>query len=101
MSERQRLPNKRKSRTITFDHDGLSYTACFSFSKTTGEPLEVFLDCGKTGSAANILAKEIAVIASISLQYGVPLEVLMAAMPRLDDESAAGPFGKALGLALE
>ncbi|HEY1806037.1 MAG TPA: hypothetical protein VGG45_16305 [Terracidiphilus sp.] len=96
MTDRERLPDRRRGALVSFDHDGLAYVAQYGFSPT-GSLLEIFLDVGKTGTTANIVAKEAAVVTSLALQYGVPIEVLRAALPGLRDGSPAGPLGLALG----
>jgi hypothetical protein len=53
---------------------------------------------GKCGSDADTAARDGAVVASIALQYGVPLEVIRHALMRNRDGSACGPLGAALDL---
>lgn len=92
---RRALPNRRRGEAVEFEHDGLRYRANFSrFSD--GSIAEMFLDAGKTGTSANIIAKESAVILSIARQFGAPMNTLYAALPKLADGSPAGPVGAAL-----
>jgi hypothetical protein len=94
---RQRLSDRRETDTFRFDHEGQRYFGSVSRFEG-GRPAEVFLDAGKTGSSIQAIARDGAVFASLALQYGCPLEVLKKAITRLDDGSAAGPFGKLLDL---
>ena len=92
---RTRLPNRRNADVIDFVYGGVPYTACFSYG-ADGKPAEMFLNAGKEGTAADIIGRECAVTLSIALQYGVPLSVLMEALPKLATGEPAGPVGMAL-----
>jgi hypothetical protein len=95
MSERCRLENRRANETFAVEVGGLHYTAtvgCFA----DGRPAEVFLSSNKIGSAAATAACDAAVIASIALQYGVPVDVLRHALMRDAAGRAIGPLGVVL-----
>jgi hypothetical protein len=94
---RQILPNRRQTQTFRFDHEGQRYFGSVSRFKD-GRPAEVFLDAGKPGAAIQAIARDGAVFVSLALQHGCPLETLRKAITRLDDGSAAGPFGKLLDI---
>lgn len=98
--ERRELPPRRNSSAITFDHEGVEYKIFFSQYEPDGRLAEMFVEVTKTGTSANIFAKECAVILSLALQFGTPQETLYAALPKLQDGSPAGPIGKALRYAL-
>jgi hypothetical protein len=51
---------------------------------------------GKAGSDSDANARDAAIIASISLQYGVPLEVIRHALLRDPRGNASTPLGVAL-----
>jgi hypothetical protein len=68
---RKRLPNRRESETIIFDHDGRRHSATFS-RFPDGSLGEVFLGVGKTGSDTQTLADVSAILASRLLQCGIP-----------------------------
>jgi len=97
---RRRPPDRRDGELVTFDHDGVRYTAQFS-RDDGGKISELFLNGAKEGTTANIVARECAVILSIAVQCGAPLETLYAALPKLHDGSPAGPVGRALSLIAE
>jgi hypothetical protein len=97
MSERQRLPNRRACETFAFQCNGLAYTASVSFFPD-GKLAEVFLGNAKAGSHSDSAAKDAAVIASIALQYSVPLEVIRHALLRGPRGVASSPLGVALDL---
>ena len=94
---RATLPNRRPAKTFAFEHQGHRFTATVG-SFADGMPAEVFLSAGKAGTAMEAMARDLAVIASIALQHGAPVETLRRAMTRLDDGSAAGPMGRLLDL---
>jgi ribonucleoside-diphosphate reductase alpha chain len=95
MSNRRRLPNRRGS--ITFDLEALGLTFTVTASKFNGGELgEVFIQNGKTNSAAGILASDSAIAASLALQFGCPVEVLSRALSRDSAGDPTGPLGRAL-----
>jgi hypothetical protein len=96
---RTRLPNRRRSDLVTFSFEGLNYTAQYTMGPDGLQ--EVFLDASKEGTAANVMAREMAVVTSIALQFGVPFDVLRDALPKLGDGAAAGPLGAALAAIAE
>jgi hypothetical protein len=95
MSERRRLPNRRASESFAFEAAGLRYTATVS-RFADGSVGEVFLT--KVNSRADVNARDAAVVVSIALQYGVPIEVIRKALMRNADGTASGPLGAALDL---
>lgn len=98
MTARQRLPDRRQSDFLTFEHEGQTVHVSASFDGC-GRLAEIFLNSGKCGTMIDIVTRELAVVVSIALQYGVPLERIDAALPKLADGSSAGPLGAALTLA--
>lgn len=94
---RERLPNRRRSETISFDHEGLRFHGSASRYED-GRFGEVFLELARPGGAAGIAARDAAVAASLALQFGCPAETLAKALTRLTDGSPAGPLGAFLAL---
>jgi hypothetical protein len=92
MSERERLPNRRAAEVFDFEHDGRKWAATFS-RFADGKVAEVFLGAPRA-SAIGELAAEAAIVASLALQSGCPLETLRHAL----DGRSAGPLGSALAL---
>ena len=103
MSDRKRLPNRRGSQIMEFGTlarpgvNSLSYTATVGFFGD-GRLAEVFLRASKTGTDLNIQSMETAIAVSMALQYGAPMEVLRAAMPRDDLQRPEGPIGMLLDI---
>ncbi len=61
-----------------------------------GRVAEVFLTNHRAGSDADASACDAAVVASIALQFGVPLEVIRKALMRDSRGQARTPLGAAL-----
>jgi hypothetical protein len=95
MTARQRLPNRRPAEHFSFTCNGLSYTA--SIGRLEGRVLEVFISNSKAGSHSDAACKDAAVVCSIALQFGVPLETIRHALLR----DANGVAASALGVALD
>jgi hypothetical protein len=96
MTERRRLPNKRACEHFGFECNGLKYVASVSFFADSRQLAEIFISNSKAGSHSDSAAKDSAVVASIALQHGVPLEVIRHALLRDSRGVAASPLGCAL-----
>ena len=90
--KREHLPSRRGSTVVGFDHGGHQYRAtgsCFA----DGRLAEVFLDVGKAGSSVQIHADDAAILASLALQHGVPVEAIR--------HSVGGPIARAISMLTE
>ncbi len=94
---RERLAQRRLSETVESEQHGMVLLGGFS-RFNDGRLAELFLSAGKPGSAADIIASDAAVILSIALQYGAPLDVIRHALQKLPNGKAAGPIGHLLDL---
>ena len=97
MAKRRRLPDRRASESFNFTLGSFVYVATIS-RFNDGALAEIFLGNGKAGSASNANAKDAAIIASIALQFGVPVDGLRRAVLRNGPGRAAGPLGMALDI---
>jgi ribonucleoside-diphosphate reductase alpha chain len=95
MTERLRLPNRRRSETFELELAGLRFTCSFS-RFADGRVAEVFLQNHKPGSQSDCNARDSAIAASLALQHGVPLDVLRHALLRDTHGNASTPLGAAL-----
>jgi hypothetical protein len=95
MTERQRLPDRRKSVTFTFEVAGLRDTATVS-RFADGCIAEIFLSNTKPSSQSDVNARDSAVAASLAFQFGCPLETLRRALLRDARGVASSPLGAAL-----
>ena len=92
MSDRERLPDRRVSELVDFEHGGRKWTATFG-RFADGRIAEVFLDAPKESPLVE-LAQDGALAASLALQSGCPLETLRHALSGRE----AGPLRTALAL---
>lgn len=95
MTSRQRLPNRRASETFPIEAAGLHYTATASWFED-GRLAEIFLSNHKAGSGADVNARDAAVVCSLALQYGAPLETIRRALMRDSAGRPNGPLACAL-----
>jgi hypothetical protein len=96
-AERTRLPDRRRSASFGFECAGLHYTATVSWFRGGGLG-EVFLGNHRADSHADACAKDAAILASIALQFGTPLDVLRRALLRDSQGRPSTPIGCALDL---
>lgn len=94
MSTRTRLPNRRASVTFDFECNSLAYSATISLY-SDGALAEVFISNSKAGSHSDSAAKDSAVVCSIALQHGVPVDVIVL---RDAQGQASSPLGVVLDL---
>jgi hypothetical protein len=97
MSGRTRLPNRRLSETFALECNGLGYLATISRFHD-GRLAEIFISNAKCGSHSDAAAKDAAVVASLALQHGVPIDVIRHALLRDSRGQASSPLGVALDL---
>jgi hypothetical protein len=88
MTARRRLPNRRHSETFRVEAQGMKFTATIS-RFDDGRIAEIFLSNHRAGSDADANACDAAVIGSMALQHGVPLEIIRRALMR-DGRGQAG-----------
>ena len=96
MTARTPLPQRRRSETFDIEHGGqrLKYSVTIGYYGGPGAlPGEVFVSGSKSGSDAEANARDAAVILSIALQYGVPLETIKHALTREADGSPSTIIG--------
>jgi hypothetical protein len=96
-AERRKLPQRRRSEAFGFECNGLAYTATASWFED-GKLGEVFLGNHRADSHADACAKDAAILASIALQFGAPLDVLRKALLRDSQGRPSTPIGCALDL---
>jgi hypothetical protein len=96
-SNRQRLPNRRASQQLAFVCNHLQYVATVSFFDD-GRLAEIFISNAKAGSHSDSAAKDAAVVCSIALQFGVPVETIRKALLRDSQGCPSTPIGCALDL---
>lgn len=97
---RRRLPNRRAGEIIAVTHDHMTYDV--GISRFDDDTLaEVFVRCRKGSSAMSEWARDVGILLSLALQWGVPVETIAAAQPRLTDGTPSGLVGAVLDAILE
>jgi hypothetical protein len=97
MTLRQRLPNRRRCESLEFRHAGMDFTLCAGFYRD-GRIAEIFLSSHKPGTAIESTARDAAIVVSIALQFGAPIETIRAALTKNHDGGPATVIGAALDL---
>ena len=94
---RQRLLDRRASTVFCFECNSLRYTASASWFDD-GQLGEVFIGNHRADSHADSCAKDAAILASICLQFGAPLDVIRKALLRDSQGRPSTPIGCALDI---
>jgi hypothetical protein len=97
---RERLPNRRASTTFEVEVGGRKYRVTIS-RYADGRVGEIFISNNKSGSDSDTVARDSAVVCSIALQYGVPIDVIRKALMRDAQGHPNGPLGVVLDLLAE
>jgi ribonucleoside-diphosphate reductase alpha chain len=92
---RETLPPRRFHGSFRFEIERIVYAAGVG-RMPDGRVMEIWLDAGKVGTSLAALANDAAIMASLLLQYGCPLETIRRALTRNPDGVAAGPVGRVL-----
>jgi hypothetical protein len=95
MTTRRRLSDRRPSETFTVEAQNMKFTATISRFED-GTLAEIFLTNHHAGSDADASACDAAVVCSIALQYGVPVEIIRKALTRDGRGRSRTPLGAAL-----
>lgn len=90
---RKRLKDRRAHEVYRFECQGQTYLGGIGrFSD--GTIAEIFLNAAKAGSTIEAMAADSAIVASLALQFGCPLDTLLHAIERSSD--SAGPLAALL-----
>ena len=92
------LPVRRAHDTVALEFWSKTWTIGLGRAAPGTHIQEVFVNCGRSGEQLEILARDSAVLLSIALQHGVPLETMRHAITRNPDGSPMGPVGAILDL---
>ena len=89
---RRVLPRRRAAETFNLRFWNQSFTVTVGFY-ADGAPGEVFIDGGKTGQDIQSTARDAAVVLSLALQHGTPIETIRHAVTRGASEEPASILG--------
>jgi hypothetical protein len=90
---RQHLSNRRSHWLYRFESGGQFYTGGIG-RFDDGRIAEIFINGAKVGSAAETNAQDAAIVASLALQHGCPLETIRHALVRTG--GSGGPLATLL-----
>lgn len=90
------LPLRRAHELLSFTHWGQRFHVGIGRATPSAPIQEVWINTSKSGTQAETLARDSAVILSIALQYGVPIDDLRHAIMRDANGAASGPIGALL-----
>ena len=90
---RQRLNDRRPHWLYRFACDGQSYTGGVGRFED-GRIAEIFINGSKVGTAAETNAQDAAIVASLALQHGCPIDTIRHALAR--SGISAGPLASLL-----
>jgi hypothetical protein len=89
---RRVLPLRRASETFDLRFWNQNFTITIG-RYPDGTPGEVFIDGGKTGQDVRSTARDAAVVLSLALQHGTPIETMRHAITRSGSGEAASILG--------
>jgi hypothetical protein len=92
---RDRLPNRRSAISTSFERDGARFEMTAGYYPD-GRVGEVFVNADRANSLLDFLMSDAAILASLALQYGAPLDEIRHALKRDVRGIAASPIGAAL-----
>lgn len=81
--ERHRLPDRRHAICETIEVGNQVYTATAGLDPDDLDVKEVFLTGAKEGSTMDAILGDAAVVISVALQHGVPIEALAKSVARI------------------
>ena len=89
---RRTLPQRRAAETFVLRLWNQVFTVTVGFY-ADGTPGEVFIDGGKTGQDVQSISRDAAVVLSLALQHGTPIETIRHAVTRGAAEEPASILG--------
>jgi hypothetical protein len=98
MTARRRLPNRRASVALAFEHNGHRFRASVSRFPDDGTPAELFLHAARADSAIDAVAADAAILISLLLQYGAQPDQIAHALRCGADGAPASLIGVAVDL---
>jgi ribonucleoside-diphosphate reductase alpha chain len=89
---RDRLPSRRHAITSTFERDGSRFEMTVGYYPD-GYAGEIFLNADRANSLLDSLVHDAAILTSLALQYGAPIDEIRHALKRdaQDEASEAAP----------
>jgi hypothetical protein len=83
MSRRERLPNRRRCEIVATEFRGRQFAILIG-RFADGAIAEVFVEPRRVGSDGAEDSRDVGIVLSLALQFGVPLESMRAAVSRAE-----------------
>lgn len=96
---RHTLPDRRDTETVKFEFGGHKWFVSMG-RFADGAPAEVFMASAKTGEMMRVMTNDSAIAASLALQYGCPVDVLVGALTRDYGGEPLSPLSAALDIVM-
>jgi len=96
MTTRRTLPDRRHCETFKLPHGPKNRTMHVTvgyYDRAGAEPGEIFIAGSKSGQDFEAVCRDSAVLLSLCLQHGVPLEVIRGAVTRNEDSTPSTIVG--------
>jgi hypothetical protein len=95
MTNREVLPSRRFTETFDILFDGQRYTISFGrYDRRKDARIgEVFISAAKVGSGVEAVARDSAILLSLAMQHGIPIETMRQAITREHDGSPSTIIG--------
>jgi hypothetical protein len=87
MTARHHLPNRRPSITVDLKHAAIAYAVTIGYD-LAGRPREIFARARRPDSHADLVADDVSVLLSITLQHNIPPDALARRLGGLHDRPA-------------
>lgn len=97
---REKLPDRRLSETFSMQTKGGRRYVVTASRFPDGRVAEIFVNTPKVGNEEDVITRDAAIVCSIALQYGAPLEVILSALSLDSQGHPAGALGEALNVLL-
>src|SRR4051794_14971467 len=93
MNPRRRPANRRFHETVAVEHEGQRFK--IGLGHEQGDVVEVFINAQQVNSTIDVLASDGAILMSLLIQYGHPIEEIAQSLKRNPDGSPASILGMA------
>jgi hypothetical protein len=94
-SQRRLLPQRRAATSLSLHFGSVDYVVTLGHFED-GSPAEVFIDGAKAGSDIQAMSRDAAILISLALQFGCPIETLRRAITRNSDGTPQSIVGAVL-----
>lgn len=95
---RRDLPQRRGGTNFEFSIGRTKFTASVRRENFRATVTEVFINSSKIDSDVDLTARDAAILISIALQYGIPVDELAKSMGRNPDGLPSSPIGAILDI---